>query len=181
MTTNLPVTRYTDVVMMSRRTHGKEEPGRGGQATRACRSAAARRQESTGSGARGRGAATNRIPLARCAESRRHRRAARYEQGWPAGAIGGSGIVAVICGAARGRYGTRLRHAAVDAQAGTSLDRARVRRAVQRGPCMALARAAGLIQPEARSTRLGTRRCGYRALAQAHLVGAKKTPLAKED
>ena len=39
---------------------------------------------------------------------------------------------------------------------------------------MALARAAGLIQPEARSTRLGTRRCGYRALAQAHLAGAKK-------
>src|SRR5437667_9738615 len=160
--------------MMSRETHGKEEPGRGGQATRACRSAAARRQESTGSGARGRGAATNRIPLARCAESRRHRRAARYEQGRAAGAIGGRGIVATICGAARGPHGTRLRHAAVDAQAGTALDRARVRRDVQRDTCVALARAAELIQPGARSTRLGTRRCGYRALAQAHLAGAKK-------
>src|SRR5438477_4625785 len=166
--------RYTDVVMMSRQAHGQEQTGRGDQATRACRSAAARRQEPGGSRAGGRGTATNRVPLARGAESRRHRRTARYEQGRPAGATGGGGVVTAICGAARGRDGTRLRHAAVDAQAGTSLDRARVRRAVQRGPRMALARAAGIIQPEARSTRLGTRRCGYRALAQAHLAGAKK-------
>src|SRR5205809_2130606 len=32
----------------------------------------------------------------------------------------------------------------------------------------------GLSKPEARSPRLGTRRCGHRALAQAHLAGAKK-------
>src|SRR5206468_1200905 len=166
--------RYSDVVMISRETHGKEQTGRGGQATRACRSATAGRQESAGSGARGRGAATDRVPLARCAESRRHRRAARYEQGRAAGAIGGRGIVATICGAARGPHGARLRYPAVDAEAGTSLDRARVRRAVQRGPRLAFARAVGLVQPEARSARLGTRRCGHRALAQAHLASAKK-------
>src|SRR5438552_11471013 len=166
--------RYTDVVMLSRETHGKEQTGRGGQATRACRPPAARRQEPAGSGARGWRAAPNRVPLARGAESWRHRRAARYEQGRAAGAIGCGGIVATVCGDARGPHGARLRHTAVDAQAGSAVDRARVRRAVQRGPCLALARAAGLVQPEARSARLGTRRCGHRALAPAHLAGAKK-------
>ena len=85
-----------------------------------------------------------------------------------------SGIVAAICDAARGCYGTRLRHSAVDAQAGTTVDRARVRRTVQRGPRLALARATGLVQPEARSTRPGTRRSCHPALAQADLASAKK-------
>src|SRR6266508_2327167 len=85
-----------------------------------------------------------------------------------------SGIVAAVCDAARGCHGTRFCYSAVDAQAGTAVDRARVRRAVQRGACLALARAAGLVEPEAGSTCLGARRGGHRARAQAHLASAKK-------
>jgi hypothetical protein len=181
VTTDWPVKRYLDVVRMSRGMHGKEETGRGGQATGACRSAAARRQKPAGCCSSGRSAATDRIPLARCAESRWYRGAARYAQGRAAGATRGGRTVAAICGATRGGHGARLRHATVDAQAGTTVDRTGVRRAIQRGPRLALARAVGLIEPEARSSRLGTRRCGDRALAQTHLAGAKKTPLATED
>src|SRR5439155_24148322 len=54
-------------------------------------------------------------------------------------------------------------------------DRARrIRRAVQRGPRLALARAVGFVQPEARSARPGTQRRGHRVLAQTHLASAKK-------
>ena len=182
MTTDSPIMRYIDVGKTSRGAYeGEDQIGRRGQAPSARGSSVARRQEPTGSGARGRGAAADGVPLAGGAGRWRHRCAARYEQGRTAGAIGSGGIVAALCGAAGGGYGARLCHTAVDAQAGTAVDRARVRRAVQRSPRLAPARAAGLVQPKARSARLGTRRCGHRALAQAHLAGAKKTPLAKED
>src|SRR6267378_295154 len=138
--------RYIDVVMISRETHGKEHTGRGGQATRTCRPTAARRQESAGSRAHGWGAATNGISLARGAESWWHRCAAQHEQRWATGAIGSGGIVAAVCGTTRGRRGAWLRHATVDAQAGSVVDRTRVRRAVQRGPRLAFARAVGAVQ-----------------------------------
>ena len=182
MTTNSPFVRYADVRVTSRIRHGGEaQLGGGNQTARTCRSVAARRQEPAGSRTAGRCAATNRVPLARGARSQRHRCVAQHEHRWAAARTRRSRVVAAVCDAARGGYGTRLRYCAVDAQASTAVDRARVRRTVQRGPRLALARAAGLIQPEARSAGLGTRRCGYRALAQAHLAGAKKTPLAKED
>ena len=182
MTTASPIMRYLDVGVTSRGRHeGEKQTGRGDQATRACGSAAARGQESRGGGTGGRRTPANGVPLARGARSRRHRGAARHEQGRTPGATGGGRIVALICDVTRGGCGTRFCHAALDAQAGAACDRTRIRGAVQRGPCVALARAAGAIQPEAGSTRLGTRRRGHRALAQAHLAGAKKTPLAKED
>ena len=181
MTTDSPVVRYADVSVTSRIRHeGEAQLGRGGQTASTRGSAATRGQEPTGSSTHGRCPAPDRIPLARGAGSQRHRRPARDEQRWAASANRRRGIIAAVRDAARGRHGTRLLHAAVDAQAGRAIDRAGVRRAIQRGPRLALARAAGAVQPETRSTRPGTRRCGHRPVAQAHLASAKKTPLAKE-
>jgi hypothetical protein len=172
--------RYSDVVMMSRGTHGEEQTGRSGQAASSCGSTAACRQESAGSRTPDRSAAPNRIPLAQCPGGGRYRRTARCEQGRKAAAAWRRRAVALICDAARGASGARLLDAAVDPQAGAPVDRARVWRSIQRGPRFALARTTGLFEPEARPARLGARRGSHRAVAQAHLAGAKKTPLAKD-
>src|SRR4029453_4923729 len=71
MTTDLLVMRYCGVVTISRETHGKEQIGRSGQATRACGSAAARWQEPARRGPLGRCTAANGVPLARGASPRR--------------------------------------------------------------------------------------------------------------
>ena len=174
--------RYIDVGVTSRGGHeGKEQTGGGGQTASARWAAAARRQEPAGSGAHRRSPAANGVPLARGARRRWHRCAARDEPGRTTGAAGRGGIVAAICGVVRRCGGARFCDATMDAQAGAAVDRTRIRRAIQRGPCMAAARPIGLIQPEAGTARLGARPSGHRALAQAHLAGAKKTPVAKDD
>src|SRR6516225_3669496 len=167
--------RYTDVAtMMSGEAHGKEQIGRSGQATSARRSAATDRQEPAGGGAPCGCAAANGVPLAGRARRRWHRRAARHEQRRTAAAAWRRGIDAAICNTARGRSGAWFCQSAVDAQTSPAVDRARVRRAVQRGALLALARPTGLLQPEAGSARPGARPRRYRTLAQAHLAGAKK-------
>ena len=75
------------------------------------------------------------------------------------------------CSKARRRTASRRR---CGHSSGSGLDRTRIRRAVQRGARLALARAVGVLQPEAGSARLGARRGGDRALAQADVAGSKK-------
>ena len=173
--------RYIDVVMMSRRTHGKAQLRRCSKTTRSCGSPAARRQEPARGCAAGRSAPTNRVSLARGAQCRWHRCLAGHEPWGTAGAAWRGRVVTPVCDAARRRSRARLCYAAVDTQTSPTVDRTRVWCAVQRGPRVALARPTGSVQPEARSARARARRGGNPALAQAHLAGVKKTPPARED
>jgi hypothetical protein len=174
--------RYIDVGSTSRsRYGGKEQTGCSSQAAGTCWAAAAGGKDATGGGARSGRPPADGIPLARGAHRAGDRRVARHEQGRSTGTAGRGRAVAVVRGAARGPREARFYDAAVDAQAGALVDRARVRRAIQRGPRLAAAGAAGLLQPEAGPARLGARCRGHRAVAQAHLAGAKKTPDARDD
>src|SRR4030095_4996194 len=96
------------------------------------------------------------------------------EQGRTASAIGSSRTVAAVRGVARGTRSPWFQHAAVDAQARAPIDRTRIRRSIQRSARLAPAWPTRPVQPEARPPRLGARRGGHRALAQAHVAGAKK-------
>lgn len=174
--------RYIDVRSTSRSGHGGEEQaGRRDEAAAASGALVAGGEGSARSGTPDRGPTANGVPVARGARWRRDRCPARHEQGRSAGAIGSRRTVAAICGAARRSRAAWVQHAAVDAEAGPAVDRAGVRRSIQRGPRLAPARATGALQPEARSPRPGTRCCRHRALAQAHLAGFKKAPDARED
>ncbi len=90
----------------------------------------------------GRGAASNREPLARGARIRWAGRASHDEQGWMPRSARGRGVVALAGGLARGPNRTGLWHAAVRAQAGATVHRSVVRRSLQRRSCLAPAGAA---------------------------------------
>ena len=167
--------RYSDVVTMSRGTHGKEQTGGGGQATGASGSAAARWQEPAGSGPLGRCTAANGVPLARCAQRWRHRRAARYEQGRaarPAGAAELSRLyVALLEGATAHGFGTalwtlkRVRQL-IEREYGVRYSEVHVWRLLGRWASA----------PEARATRHRTRRGGGRHWRKRTWPALKKKP-----
>jgi len=174
--------RYIDVDSTSRSRHGgKKQAGRGDETAIARGSPTTCGQDAARGCAGGQGPAPERVPLARGAQCRRDRCLTRHEQRGTPGTAGCSGVVAAVRGAARGSRTPRLYHAAMDAQAGSAVDRARVWCSIQRGPRLAVAGAPGLLQPEAGSAGSGARCRGHRALAQAHLAGSKKTPDARDD
>ena len=90
--------------------------------------------------------------------------------------LGAAGVA--LCGAARGR--APVRYAAVDAQAGGCY-RTRIRRAVQRSPRLALARAAGFVRPKPDEHALERDAAAIAHWRKRTWPALKKTPLAKED
>ncbi len=177
MTTDSIFVRYSDVGITSGLSHESEEQiGRGGEAASSGGAAAAGGAQAGGGGRHGRCATTNGVPLEERARSQRDRSAAHREQGRTTGFAGRGGIGrAASC--ADGRTDRAwLWHATLDAQAGARIHRARVRGSVQRCARLAPARADGVLQPEAGTTRPGARRGGDRALEEAHLAGAQKKP-----
>jgi hypothetical protein len=67
----------------------------------------------------------------------------------------------------------------VDAETSARDHQAPLRGAVQRGARLAPARQTRFFQPEAGKARQGTERGRHRALEEAHLAGAKKSPDSK--